>query len=230
MGISTNIYGLDIEIDTRRGGVDPAVSTVLTIALCGPGFDDVFIGDEFDMLRALDARLASLPAGVLATWNGATFDLPFLADRARILGLDLDLHLCLDRRLTLNRAPLPGHAGAYRGSWGHHTHIDTFRLYGDAVGGSNWASLRSIGRLLGVGCQGGPADRTHDLANEALHAHAASDARLARVLAQRRWSAALRLMDRLDQNDAEPVLVAAQRLQRQARSHGADLRPVAATI
>ena len=61
MGISTNIYGLDIEIDTRRGGVDPAVSTVLTIALCGPGFDDVFIGDEFEMLRAF--HVANTPAG-----------------------------------------------------------------------------------------------------------------------------------------------------------------------
>ena len=230
MGNSANIYGLDIEIDTRRGGLDPAVSTVLTVALCGPGFDDVFIGDEFTILRGLDTRLAALPAGVLATWNGATFDLPFIADRARILGLELDLQLFLDRRLTLNRAPLPGHAGAYRGAWGHHAHLDTFRLYGGGVAGSNRMSLKTLGRLLGFGCHGGPADPTHDLANEALHANAASDARLARVLAQRRWNSAFRLIDRLDHDEAPPTRLDVRRPQRQARAEGQPFSPVAAGI
>ena len=35
-----------------------------------------------------------------------------IADRARLLGVDLGLRLCLDRRLTLDRAPLPGPAEA----------------------------------------------------------------------------------------------------------------------
>ncbi len=229
MGQHTNIYGLDIEIDTRRGGLDPAVATIVTIALAGPRFDEVFIGDEANMLLALDARLSNLPAGVLATWNGATFDLPFIADRARILGLELDLHLRLDRRLTLNRAPLPGHAGAYRGAWGEHQHLDTFRLYSGG-GPPGRLSLRTIARLLGVGGVGGPADRTHDLANEALHAHAASDARLARVLAERRWHAAARAVDRFQPDEARPVAVAAQRLQRQARSGGPALTPAVAGL
>ncbi|CAN5798387.1 hypothetical protein BH10ACT1_BH10ACT1_11010 [soil metagenome] len=227
MGQHNNIYGIDIETDTTCDGLDPAVASVLTIALSGRSFDDLFIGDEATMLRALDARLASLPAGVLATWNGATFDLPFIADRARLLGVDLDLHLCLDRRLTLDRAPLPGHAGAYRGSWGAHAHLDTFRLYGQGSG-SGWTSLRSIGRLLGVGAQAAPVGRTRDLTNEALHAHASSDARLARVLAERRWGAAARLIDHLEVDEARPVTVAAQRLARQSRQGAPAFSPVIA--
>ena len=39
-------------------------------------------------------------------------------------------------------------------------------------------------------------ERIHDLSNEALHAYAASDARLARVLAERRWPSAARFVDR----------------------------------
>ena len=35
---------------------------------------------EADVLRATDSALADLPPGVIATWNGAAFDLPFLAD------------------------------------------------------------------------------------------------------------------------------------------------------
>ncbi len=229
MGHTAVIYGLDIETDTSRDGCDPAVARVRTIALSCRSLDEVFTGDEATLLAALDRRLASLPPGIIATWNGATFDLPFIADRARLLGVPLGLRLCLDRRLTLERSPLPGHAGAYRGAWGRHAHLDTFRLYGQGSPSPTWTSLRTIGRLLGLGGAAGPTDRTHDLANEVLHAHAASDARLARVLAERRLGAALRLVDRLAPEDAEVVTVAARRLERLAR-HDKVLHPSIATI
>lgn len=227
MGQHANIYGLDIETDTRRDGLDPAVARIVTIALSGTNFDDLYIGDEATMLASLDARLSSLPPGVVATWNGATFDLPFIAERARLLDVALDLHLCLDRRLTLGRAPLPGHGGAYRGVWGQHVHLDTFRLYGQSTPGS-WTSLRSLGRLLGLGGHGPTVDRGKDLATEVLHAHATSDARLARVLAARRWGAACRLLDHVDVDEARPVTVAAQRLARQSRTAQRPLSPVIA--
>lgn len=212
------IYGLDIETDTRLDGLDPAVAPVRTAALSGRTFDEVFVGTEEEILEGLDARLATLAPGVIATWNGSTFDLPFIADRARLLGVSLGLQLCLDRRLTLHRATLPGHAGAYRAGWHHHTHVDTFRLYGHPAPASPWASLRTIARVLGLSAPAAAGGRrTHQMANEALHAHAPSDARLARVLAERRWSAAARMVDHLDAGDAEVVSVAAGRLERQAR-------------
>lgn len=217
------LYGLDIETDTASGGVDPAVASVRTIALSSIAGDELFVGDEATMLRALDARLAELAGGVLATWNGATFDLPFLADRARLLDVELGLRLRLDRQLTLHRAPLPGHAGAYRGSWHGHGHLDTFRLYGRSD--LQRPSRRAVGRVLKpAGTSTRPATGA-DLLNEAMHAHAPTDARLARVLAERRWPAALRLVDRVEADEAEQVAVAAQRVARQERIRAQRLRP-----
>ena len=230
MGHEHIFYGIDIETDTTRA-VDPAVAPILTVALSGVAFDEEFTGGEADLLRALNARLATLPPGVLATWNGATFDLPYIADRARVLGVALDLQLCRDRRLTFGRSLLPGHGGAYRGAWGVHGHLDTFRLYGHTGGPSVWSSLRTIGRLVGLGAMPTVVRRHDDLANEALHAHASSDARLARVLAERRRAAALRLVDHVEAAEVQPVSVAAARLARQARqASGADpvYRPVVA--
>lgn len=225
MGHQAAIYGLDIETDNSRDGLDPAVASVRAVALSGQAFDDLFVGDELELLRALDHRLATLPAGVVATWNGSAFDLPFLADRARILGIELGLKLRLDRRLTLQRAPLPGHAGAYRASWHDHGHLDTFRIYGTATTAAQRLSLRSLGRFVGLGVEGAGSCRTQNLSNEALHACAPSDARLARVLAERRWPAAARVIDRVDWAEAEPVAVAAKRLARADRA----MRPAVAS-
>ncbi|HRW38496.1 MAG: hypothetical protein KDB04_01160 [Acidimicrobiales bacterium] len=231
MGHQAHIYGLDIETDLSTDGLDPAVASVRAVALSGRTFDELFVGDEADLLRAVDDRLATLPPGVLATWNGSAFDLPFLADRARILGVDLGLHLRLDRGLTLHRAPLPGHAGAYRAGWHDHGHLDTYRLFGEPATAAQRLSLRSIGRFVGLGGAPVVRNRPHDLGNEALHACAPSDARLARVLAERRWPAAARMIDRVERGEAEPVAVAAGRLARDASlGLGRGLRPaVAAT-
>jgi len=193
-----DIYGIDIETDLSRGTIDPALAPIRAIGVSVRNAEDTFTGDEASILRQVDARLAELPPGIVATWNGAIFDLPYIADRARVLGVALDLVLCADRRRRSARELLPGHDGAYRATWGEHRHVDTFRLYGDS------GSSGTLGSLLGL-----PRRRaatiasTDDLLNEALHAHAASDARLARVLAERRRQAALRLVDHIgDDEDA----------------------------
>lgn len=170
MGRRLPVYGLDIETDTSVDGTDPETSRVLTAALSLPGFDEVFVGFEHELLTELDARLAELDAGVLATWNGAAFDLPFLADRARLWGIPIGLQLRLDRGIRLQHAPLRGHMGAYRAAWHHHCHLDAYHLY---------------------------RDDAPDLSTEAQHAYASSDARLARVLTERRWASASRFVDRL---------------------------------
>jgi hypothetical protein len=223
------IYGLDIETDNTEDGLDPAVASVRAVALSGATFDELYVGEEHEILQALDARLAGLTPGVVATWNGSAFDLPFLADRARILGVDLGLKLCLDRRLTLHRSPLPGHAGAYRASWYDHGHLDTFRIYGSSQSAAQRLSLRSLRRLVGFGAESVHPARTQTLSNEALHACAPSDARLARILAERRWPAAARMIDRVEWTEAQPVAVAAARLARLDRTVPTPLGPVAAS-
>lgn len=164
------VYGLDIETDTSQNGLDPSVARVLTVALASEGYEETFTGSEPDLLVDLDDRLARLEPGVIATWNGGAFDLPFLADRSAIYGMRLGLTLQADASLAV-RAPLFGHTGAYRASWYRHSHLDAYRVYGDEV---------------------------QDLSNEALHAYPAGDARLARVLAERRWATALRCIDKVE--------------------------------
>jgi uncharacterized protein YprB with RNaseH-like and TPR domain len=194
------VYGLDIETDTTVDGLDPDVAAVLTVALSNDEFDEVFTGDEPAILSALDERLAELPPGVIATWNGAAFDLPFLADRAARGALDLGLRLRADPGIRLQHPPLPGHRGAYRARWHRHGHIDAYRLYRADVGPAMRVScsLKAIARMVGLAPIEVDRTRIHDLSREVLHAYAASDARLARVLTERRWPTAARFVDRFD--------------------------------
>jgi DNA polymerase elongation subunit (family B) len=195
------VYGLDIETDTTENGLDPAVAPVVTVALASPGYEETFVGPEHVMLAELDERLAQLEPGVIATWNGAAFDLPFIADRAARYDMRLGLRLQLDPTITMQRAPLPGHVGAYRAAWHRHDHVDAYRLYRGDVGPALRisCSLKSIARLVGLAPIEVDRERIHDLSNEALHAYAASDARLARILTERRWATASRCVDKLDE-------------------------------
>ncbi len=200
MGRNVPLYGLDIETDTTVDGLDPRVARVLTVALSLPGGDHLFSGPEDTLLRELDEFLCGLPTGVIATWNGAAFDLPFLADRAALHGVPLRLRLQLDRSLRVRGTPLPGHDGVYRSAWGPHQHLDAYRLYRGDMGPllRVSCSLKSIARLMGLRTIEVDRSRIHDLSCEALHAYAANDARLARVLTERRWPGAARHVDRLD--------------------------------
>jgi DNA polymerase elongation subunit (family B) len=200
------VYGLDIETDTRENGLDPSVAAVVTVALAAPGYEEVFVGPEAELLADLDDRLGELEPGVIATWNGAAFDLPFIADRAALHGLSLGLRLRVDPSITMRRSPLPGHRGAYRAGWYDHRHLDAYRLYRGDVGPALRisCSLKSIARFVGLAPVEVDRSRIHDLSNEALHAYAASDARLARVLAERRWGTAARCIDDLDGSE-QPV-------------------------
>ena len=191
------MYGLDIETDTTIDGLDPAVAPIVAAALSTPAGDAVLTGSERSIFLDLDARLHALPPGVIATWNGAVFDLPFIADRAARLGLVGGLRLRVDRTIDLRRNPLPGHPGAYRGRWYGHGHLDAYRLYRSDVGpvlGVS-CSLKAIARLVGLTTVEVDRARIHDLSGEALAAYVASDARLTRVLAERRWPGAARWVD-----------------------------------
>jgi uncharacterized protein YprB with RNaseH-like and TPR domain len=191
------IYGLDIETDTTVDGLDPAVSPVVTVAVSTPAGDEVFSGPEADVLRATDAALAGLAPGVIATWNGAAFDLPFLLDRSVRLGLGLGLRVALDPRLASNHPPLPGHAGAYRGAWHGHAHLDAYRVYRADVGPALRVScsLKSIARVVGLTPVEVDRERIHELPRTVLGAYVCSDARLARQLSERRRPGLERFVD-----------------------------------
>jgi hypothetical protein len=201
------VYGLDIETDTTVDGLDPAVARILTVALSSTEVDELFTGDEPSLLTELDHRLQALPPGVIATWNGAAFDLPFIADRAAMHGIPLGLALEHDPRLVVRGRALPGHRGAYRAAWHPHSHLDAFRVYRSDVGPALRIScgLKSIAKFVGLSVVEVDREQIHGLSQEALHAYASSDARLARVLTERRWSSARRSIDRAPAALSPPV-------------------------
>ncbi len=190
------VYGLDIETDTSNGGLDPRRAGVIAAAISTGARDIVLTGEEDSILRGLDDALASLEPGVIVTWNGSAFDLPFLVDRARVAGVLIGAELELDTRLA-TRTPLPGHAGSYRATWHHHRHLDAYRLYRNDLKRSLdvSCSLKSVASVTGVPFVEADASRVHELDDEAVRRYVASDARVARALALRRWSTAARFID-----------------------------------
>src|SRR4051794_33210668 len=126
---SPPLYGLDIETDTAVDGLDPLIGRVLAVAVSDHRGITLFDHrDERALLADLDRHLAGLPDGVLVTWNGARFDLPYLATRAALAGVELGLVLWADPTCRDDRDALPGHTGTYRASWGGHDHLDAYRV------------------------------------------------------------------------------------------------------
>jgi len=191
------IYGLDIETDTTIDGLDPTHSPITAIGLTGATWSRVFSGPERQILAELDAALSALDDGVFVTWNGARFDLPFLADRAAIHGLDLGLVLIEDPHVRSSRDPLPGHLGGYIASWHGHRHLDAYAVYRADVGASLGlpCGLKPLARLMGHLPIEVDRTRLHDLSDERLHEYVASDAELARAMAIRRWATAVHAID-----------------------------------
>ena len=198
-GADVPLYGLDIETDTTFDGLDPACSEIVAVAVSSEADDVVLLGPEHDLLVRLDALLAGLEPGLIVTWNGAWFDLPFLATRAARLGVALGLELLLDRSIRSHRRPLPGTPGAYRASWGAHDHLDGYLLYRADVGRSFGlpCGLKPLSRLVGLEPVEVDRSRIHELSDAQMRAYVASDARLARELVARRLPAALPFADRV---------------------------------
>ncbi len=194
------LYGLDIETDTTIDGLDPSQARVVAVALSTATTDLVFMGDEPQLLQALDRHLCTLAPGVLVTWNGSGFDLPFLAERAARCDTVLGLRVW-PRELTATteehpRWPPPG--GGFGGRWGAHGHLDGFRVFRADVRRNLRVScgLKSMARLVGLDPVEVDYDHIHDLHPDDLAEYVASDARLARMLVERRLPGVLAATDR----------------------------------
>jgi hypothetical protein len=200
------LYGLDIETDTSVDGLDPATSAVVAVAVTGadPGGDRVLLGDEPTLLRELDDHLRDLPPGVLVTWNGSGFDLPFLHHRSVVLGIPIGLRIEADAPTGAGPTAAGEPEPARRrprvvGVWGDHLHLDGYRLYRADVGRSLGLScgLKPLSRLVGLRPVEVRREGIHLLDDRQLREYVASDARLARDLVARRMPAAWRWVDRV---------------------------------
>ena len=183
------LVGLDIETDTSVDGLDPRRSAIVALALSTPTADLVFDHpDETELLTAADAAIADLGDGVLVTWNGAGFDLPFIAHRADHLGVGLGLTVEFDPSIPGRHDPLPGQPGRVRGRWHGFGHLDGYQAYRSDVGQTLPVScgLKSLARFVGLPVVEVDRARIHELTVEQRRTYVASDARLARALVDRR--------------------------------------------
>ena len=193
------LVGLDIETDTTVDGLDPHVGRVLAVAVAITDrvtvFDDP---DERLLLARVDGFLAGLEPGVVVTWNGGGFDLPYLTTRSRLLGVELGLRLTLDPGLDDRHPPLVGHAGAYRASWHGHRHLDAYRMYRADLdlASPEPCSLKAVARAAGLHPVEVDASRVHLLSRAECATYVASDARCTAELARRRWPSASVWVDR----------------------------------
>jgi hypothetical protein len=208
------LYGLDIETDTSVDGLDPAHAAVVAVGLATPAGDEVFLGDEGPLLARLDRRLRELPAGVLVTWNGASFDLPFLAARAASCSTPIDLELWAHpddaAHVAADGSPWPPPPLGFGARWGAHGHLDGYRTFRADVRRSLGLScgLKAMARLVGLVPVEVDYERLHTLSRADLATYVASDARLACVLVARRGPAALAAVDR---PGAPPVALTGRR-------------------
>lgn len=203
------LYGLDIETDTTVDGLDPAHAAVVAVALATPEGDEVFLGDEAEVLRRVDRRLAELPAGVVVTWNGRSFDLPFVATRAGATGVTTDLELWFPDGAPVADAPgcWPPPPGGFGARWGTHGHLDGYRVFSADVRRSLGLScgLKAMARLVGMDPVQVDYEQLHLLSGADLATYVASDARVATRLVQRRLPAVLASIDRRPTGSRSPV-------------------------
>lgn len=206
--------GFDIETDTTNGGLEPDTAAIVAVAVsirwaphpaaqgspveplqpqAGPA-EQVLTGAEEEILRGVDHLLESIPTGYLVTWNGASFDLPFVARRAEMLGLEIGLEVADDPARRSRREP---DRPAVRGSWHDLVHLDGYLLYRADVGTNLGIScgLKPLARLVGMDPVELDQSRLHLESDEAVMEYVASDARTAVDLVMRRWPQAASAAD-----------------------------------
>ncbi len=200
---AAHIYALDLETDTTINGLDPRVAAITECAVstaAGDTVHDSAYYGEATMLFNLDKYLAALPPGLIVTWNGAFFDLPFLDTRRRILSRPPSSTL---RSFGLRLIPQPGltprydyigdHTCGYTAVWlregdsgAGHLHLDISFAYKKVAADLGVKhALKPVARALGIEVIEVDRERMHLLTQAQRTAYAASDTRATRDLAIR---------------------------------------------
>ncbi|MEZ5377665.1 MAG: hypothetical protein R2733_14265 [Acidimicrobiales bacterium] len=186
------IYGLDLVTNTEGPTIDLTSDRIVAIGLSTEAGEELYEGDEAELLTMVDRRLEMLRHGVLTTWGGSVLALPLLHGRVAALGLDLSLRIFPDERRNPRNgasAPISGVEQPMWGAWHSHPHLDLARVYDDDH--RRWNPLRTRRTT----------PESHFPATDELTARdPRDDARLARTLAERRWAQARRLIDRMPSN------------------------------
>lgn len=178
------LYGFDLCTSASSTSVDSARDRITRIGLSTPAGEEIYEGDEGEILHLIDHRMAILPPGILVSWQGSLLDFPLLVRRARHTGLETGIRLRPDRR-PAPPSVIVGLEHPWCSAWYSHQHLELRRVYD--TGERWWNPMRNkLDTELLIPLPDTLAE--HDPAH---------DARLARSLAERRWSQARKFIDRM---------------------------------
>jgi uncharacterized protein YprB with RNaseH-like and TPR domain len=184
------IYAFDTETDNSRGhGLNPLKAGFTDLSLATSTGEQVFTdADEAAMLRAFDAAVYGLPAGLMSTWNGTHFDLPFLDTRFEHVGM---IHHSFTFVPTPQFPPkyelLPGHDSGLTATilskTGVHAHLDIAYAFKPIAArlGAKWG-LKPVAKALGFEVIEVDRQQMHLLTEQERQDYAVSDARVTRQL------------------------------------------------
>ena len=208
------IYSFDSETDNSGGhGLNPLKARITDLSLATGDGGQVFNNaDEASMLVEFDAAVRGLPAGLLSTWNGTHFDLPFLDTRfekARITehGMMLEPTPQFPPKYEL----IPGHDSGYTCRWmsrtGTHVHLDiayAFKPIAERLG-VTWG-LKPVAEALGFHPVSLDRERLHEYTDADREEYALSDARVTRQLTC--WLLGVDVALGMGQQTAQPTTAA----------------------
>lgn len=194
MNSQPSLYGLDLISDSDGETIDPLRDRIVAVGISTPMGEEIYDGDETEILRMIDARVAMLPIGVISCWLGSRVAFPFMACRAETLAVPMGLTMSEDRRIDL-----PGTVSGLRHpwlvSWHGHSHLDLQKVY-------DHEGRRRLGRRVRP-----DPDNLTPATNPLADRDPGRNAKLARSLATRRWGQAKRLVDQVpSRGGTEPVL------------------------
>ena len=136
---------LELSLDIETTGLDPQEDEVLLVGFGWPENKSLIYDDwsESAMLVNVANLISSLPQDtVIYSWNGASFDYPFLYDRMKLLGIN-DCAPALEPTGKLSKY----NKVIYDVTWGDVKHVDiapAWKSYADRWGIKH--SLKAVGR------------------------------------------------------------------------------------
>ena len=189
-----HVYGWDIETANDDGqgltARDPNSRLTSISFTHSVGVEVISHDDEAQILTDWLDLLMAFEPGLLGSWNGSFFDIPFIADRAQILDHRLVAfwHLYPMPGLRPKYDYLPGHTTGYALTFPTpnglpHQHLDIAQSYRAFAAEANVAwSLKPVGEALGHTPKRLDAANLHTYSQAERDEYSASDAILTRDL------------------------------------------------
>lgn len=137
-----------LALDIETTGLDPETDSVVAVGIARPGdVQAIRSDDEVELLHWVESVMSvGPPSGLVVTWNGEEFDLPFLAQRFRDRGVPTKLSAV--PRAELGKYGKPLHTC----TWAGLEHLDLAPIYREAAKqhGVPWSLKPVAEAVLGV--------------------------------------------------------------------------------